>query len=951
MDGIRLPDGWAEWKVKEEIGSGSYGTVYKASREIAGSTMYSAIKVVTIPPKGKEAEAAFYGIGSLDTEGSRNMADTYLREVRAMAGLRGESNIVSIEDFHVREEDDGIHQTIFIRMEYLESLEGHMLTNPLSQEDVVKLGMDICTALERCEELHIVHRDIKPANIMVSKSGNYKLGDFGTAKQFGTSTMSGTVSGTFDYIAPELLQGKPVTEQADIYSLGIVLYKLLNNNREPFLDPEKQIILPDERMEALNRRISGEPFPEPASGTPVLKSVVLMACNPDPRRRFRTATAFKTALASSLPGQTKSTGKHMQKAATPQTGRMTGSGQGAGIMKKSHTEVLRKTGKQAETTLRDIGNAPLKTTQAVGLAGSGTTQGNVQASAGTSHRTGTHVTGNRQGKGSPTAQNMGTKKPKMPLQVIIAVIAAAAAITCIILATGRMPVKKVPAANSGAARTDIDTSSAEATASGPAEEQSSAIVDLSWADALPYEAGQAFSYTKLTTGIQIDSYNGTGTTFAIPGEIGGDLVTAIADGAFQDNRSLKDISLPDTVTTIGSDAFNGCLALTHVKLPASLKYIGKNAFTGTAITEIYIPGTILNTGDYNMESTHDWTGTQNAFYGCISLSTVEVGKGSTFIPPGFLYNVQSVDKVYLPEGVEEIGSHAFRYATSLNDINLPDSLFNINEGAFYNCLSLSSIDLPPYVTYLGSQAFSYTPVTRITIPKTLLSVGDYNSDDYSECYSDQHAFFGCESLKTVEVEEGMRRLPPFFMWYIRSLENVILPSTLMEISDYAFTTCQGLTSLTLPDRVTKIGDYAFYNCKGIEELALPNGLRQVGECAFTLSGLKSVTIPPKLESVGKYLEIEGEDSYYDVNPFYDCPSLAYISVAEGMKELPSYFMFYVEGVREVSLPSTIKSIGSYAFYETDVEVIHYASNAKDWENIQIGAWNTALGNITIEYET
>ena len=99
-----------------------------------------------------------------------------------MKELQGQTNIVSCDDFAVVPRKDGIGGQIFIRMELLTPLKKATMQSMLSESEVIRLGKDICKALMLCEARHIIHRDIKPENILVSKFGDYKLGDFGVAR-------------------------------------------------------------------------------------------------------------------------------------------------------------------------------------------------------------------------------------------------------------------------------------------------------------------------------------------------------------------------------------------------------------------------------------------------------------------------------------------------------------------------------------------------------------------------------------------------------------------------------------------------------------------------------------------------------------------------------------------------------------------------------------------------
>ena len=172
----------------------------------------------------------------------------------------------------------------------------NVLPAMIPDEQVIRIAKDMCAALELCKKHNIVHRDTKPQNIFVSENGNYKLGDFGIAKTV-EKTMGGSKTGTYKYMAPEVYSNRPYNSTADIYSLGLVLYWLLNERRMPFmpLPPEKLKDGMDE--ESRKRRLSGERLPTPAHGSKNLKEIVLKACAFDPKDRYQTAREMREDLA------------------------------------------------------------------------------------------------------------------------------------------------------------------------------------------------------------------------------------------------------------------------------------------------------------------------------------------------------------------------------------------------------------------------------------------------------------------------------------------------------------------------------------------------------------------------------------------------------------------------------------------------------------------------------
>jgi serine/threonine protein kinase len=289
---------WGSWYVDELIGEGSFGKVYKCRKEEFGRTYYSAVKIISIPQNDADLRQ-IRGEG-MDEESARSYFQAFvsdiIQEIDLMSAFRGNSNVVSFEDHKVIERTDKLGWDILIRMELLTSLIDHANDKPLSQDDVVKLGIHICRALELCALKKTIHRDIKPDNIFVSEYGEYKLGDFGIARQI-ERTMSGlSKKGTYTYMAPEVFRGDDYGASVDIYSLGIVMYRYLNGGRTPLLPNFPTPITPRDRDDAMQRRMRGEVLPPIDNANPSLNAIVLKACAFDRSARFSTASEMREAL-------------------------------------------------------------------------------------------------------------------------------------------------------------------------------------------------------------------------------------------------------------------------------------------------------------------------------------------------------------------------------------------------------------------------------------------------------------------------------------------------------------------------------------------------------------------------------------------------------------------------------------------------------------------------------
>ena len=276
---------WNEWYVEELIGKGSYGEVYKIYRDVGGKREYAAAKYISIPKADDRKNYRRYSQKELTTI-FEDRADKFSIEISSMLKLKDSKNVVHYEQHIKEKKKDEIGWDIIIRMELLTSLEDYLDENVFYKKDVVKLGIDICAAIESCQKNNIIHRDIKIENIFLDAFNNYKLGDFGVSRE-GKGTATGTITGTADYMAPEISKDHKYNSTVDIYALGIAMYQLLNNRRNPFIDADN-VPTSDDEANAQLKRLNGEAFPNPKFDSGELARIVKKACAYDRHERYGT---------------------------------------------------------------------------------------------------------------------------------------------------------------------------------------------------------------------------------------------------------------------------------------------------------------------------------------------------------------------------------------------------------------------------------------------------------------------------------------------------------------------------------------------------------------------------------------------------------------------------------------------------------------------------------------
>ena len=251
------------YEIIDVVGTGGMSTVYRAKDERL--KRFVAIKVL-----------------KSDYSSDQNFVSKFRAEAQSSAGLT-HPNIVSVYDVC---EDDGRY---FIVMELVEGItlkEYINLNGRLNMSQAIDFSIQIASGLEAAHEHHVIHRDIKPQNIIVSKSGNIKVTDFGIAKAATSTTMSTTGIGSVHYISPEQARGGYSDERSDIYSLGITMYEMVTG-RVPFEgDTNVAIALMHIQNEMIPPR---QLYPDIYSS---FEKIIIKATQKKPERRYLTAAAL-----------------------------------------------------------------------------------------------------------------------------------------------------------------------------------------------------------------------------------------------------------------------------------------------------------------------------------------------------------------------------------------------------------------------------------------------------------------------------------------------------------------------------------------------------------------------------------------------------------------------------------------------------------------------------------
>ena len=289
---------WPNWTTVNEIGEGAFGKVYKVKREDLGNVSYSAVKVMHIPKDNSEINDLYHSGMDFDSIHTyfEDMVQNLLNEIQIMESLKSATNIVAIEDYQVVNRKDEISWDIYIRMELVQDLGSFLAEKGMTRQQILRLGMDMCQALIACERANVIHRDIKVDNVFFNGFDSFKLGDFGISKQLEKTQSALSQKGTNMYMAPEVFRAEKYDHTVDIYSLGIMLYRLLNRGRFPFQPPADKQMFANDSQKAMAQRLGNAPMPAPAMADEQLSAIILKACAYQAKDRYQSARDMLAAL-------------------------------------------------------------------------------------------------------------------------------------------------------------------------------------------------------------------------------------------------------------------------------------------------------------------------------------------------------------------------------------------------------------------------------------------------------------------------------------------------------------------------------------------------------------------------------------------------------------------------------------------------------------------------------
>ncbi|MCQ2420032.1 MAG: protein kinase [Clostridia bacterium] len=253
------------------------------------------LKHICVPESQKQVDALmFTGAASTPEEAQKyfeQVVSDYQKELEQLEALSSSQNLACFRSYQIVPKEDGVGYELYLLCEQFKTLPEYLQENAMTQLCAVNLGMDLCSALSDLRQAELIHRDVKPSNIYLSSQGHFVLGDLGIAPIKDLKYCSMPESMLSSYSAPELfsLIGTlhPTT---DIYSVGLILYRIFNGNHGPFEDEQTSAKAADKR------RVTGEALPAPMYADYEMSEIILKACAFQPEDRYQTPDELKEAL-------------------------------------------------------------------------------------------------------------------------------------------------------------------------------------------------------------------------------------------------------------------------------------------------------------------------------------------------------------------------------------------------------------------------------------------------------------------------------------------------------------------------------------------------------------------------------------------------------------------------------------------------------------------------------
>lgn len=422
----------------------------------------------------------------------------------------------------------------------------------------------------------------------------------------------------------------------------------------------------------------------------------------------------------------------------------------------------------------------------------------------------------------------------------------------------------------------------------------------------------------------------------IPSRYNGKDVTIIGEKAFYNCANIQSITIPSTITKSRSFAFSGCSSLKSVYINDIVAWCSiffENMRYSNPLEQagnLYLNGEIVK--DLVVPSGATKIGTL-AFINCQSLTSIEIPNTVTCISQSAFDGCINLKTVKLGTGITELWD-SFTGCTSLENLYIYDlekycniEFINGSRGKplqyatklYLNNTLLTTITIPSGITDVTNSFSGYKSLQKIILPSTIKTIGS-------------SAFSGCTALTEVVISEGPTKVESYAFNNCSKLKSIVIPDSISYIADSAFKNCTALERIEIGDGVTAIPSNCFTNLDNLVSVVIGNGVTQIGAGAFGYcDNLQEVTFGCNVKTI-------------DAFAFGQCYALKSIVLPKALETIGFEAFYYCNGLEKIEFSNSLKKIGSEAFYCCDKVIsMIFKGTQTQWNSVSKGSdWNRGV---------